>query len=126
MRNGLTGCISDGTLRKHEHILKTKDFRAAYRKGGAARRSGFVLYYLPNAFTHNRLGFSISSSVVRLSSIRNRIRRVFREVYRKRKAAMKAAFDLVVVVRKNPGKKISYEWVENTFLAMAREAGLLA
>ena len=118
--------ISDGTLRKHEHILKTKDFRAAYRKGGSARRGGFVLYCLPNARTHNRIGFSISSSVVKLSSIRNRIRRVFREVYRKRKAGMKPAFDMVVVVRKNPGKKILYEWIESVFLAMAREAGLLA
>ena len=117
--------ISDGTLRKHEHILKTKDFRAAYRKGGSARRGGFVLYYLPNALTHNRLGFSISSSVVKGSTIRNRIRRVFREVYRKKKAAIKTAFDIVVVVRKNPGKKISYEWIESTFLAMISESGLL-
>ena len=118
--------ISDGTLRKHEHILKTKDFRAVYRKGRSVRKGGFVLCYLPNTLTHNRIGFSISSSVVKLSSIRNRIRRVFREVYRKRKAAMKAAFDIVVVARKNPGKKIPYEWVEGTFLAMISEAGLLA
>lgn len=118
--------ISDGTLRKREHILKTKDFRAAYRKGRAVRRGGLVLYYLPNSLAHNRIGFSISSSVVKLASIRNRVRRVFREAYRKKKADVKPAFDLVLVVRKNPGKKVTFSWAEGLLLSMAKEAGILA
>lgn len=118
--------ISDGTLRKHEHIIKTKDFRAVYRKGRSARKGGFVLCYLPNALAHNRIGFSISSSVVKLSSIRNRIRRLFREVYRKNKAAVRGAHDIVIVVRRNPGKKLAYDWAESLFFDIVKEAGLLA
>lgn len=117
--------ISDGTLRKHEHLLKTKDFRAAYRKGRSVRQGGLVLYYLPNSLEHNRVGFSISSSVVKLASTRNRIRRIFREIYRLRKQNMRRAFDLVFVVRKSPGKQATYAWAEGLFLDMTKQAGIL-
>ena len=118
--------ISDGKFRKKEHILKSKDFMAVYRKGRSFKRSGVVMCCAPTALGHNRLGFSISSSVIKLASLRNRLRRVFREIYRKRRATMKSAFDIVFIVRRNPGKNISYEWAESVYTALVKEAGILA
>ena len=118
--------ISDGKFRKKEHILKSMDFRAVYRKGRSFKRNGIVLCCLPSPLTYNRLGFSISSSVVKLACVRNRIRRLFREIYRKEKRAAGAAFDMVLVVKKNPGKNISYRWAESIYLALVKEAGILA
>lgn len=118
--------ISDGSFPKKEHLLKPKDFRAAYRNGRSVRRGGLVLYCLPNSLGHNRIGFSISSSVVRAATARNRIRRLGREVYRKNKARFTGGCDLVVVVRRSPGKRLSYDWAEGLLMGMAREMGAAA
>lgn len=117
--------ISDETFRKKEHILKSKDFREVYKRGRSCKQSGFVLSVMPNSLTHGRLGFSISSKNVKLAVIRNRIRRLFREVYRKNKPIFKTDFDMVLVVRKNPGKNFLYEEARSVFLALAKEAGIL-
>jgi len=119
------GMISDGGFPKKEHILKTKDFKAAYKTGRYSKRGGLVFYSAPNSLDHNRLGFSISSSVVALASLRNRIKRLMREAYRHNRVALKPGHDIVLVVRKEPGKNISYEWAEKTFLSLAKEAGIM-
>ena len=95
--------ISDERFRKREHLLKSKEFDKVYRKGLAARAEGVILYCLPNALGHNRLGFSIGSKNVRLATSRNRIRRLFREVYRKVKSGLRNGFDIVMVVRSSNG-----------------------
>ena len=118
--------ISDETLRKTEHILKSKDFRAVYRKGRSFKRSGFVISVIPNNLTYNRLGFSISSSIIRNAVIRNRVRRLFREFYRKNKRIFKRAFDMVVIVRKCPQERFSYKETASIFMSLAKEAGILA
>ncbi|MCM8761137.1 MAG: ribonuclease P protein component [Candidatus Omnitrophica bacterium] len=117
--------ISDGDFRKKERILKTRDFRIAYKKGRSLRKDGLVLYFLANGLSYNRVGFSISSSTVKLATLRNRIRRLFREVYRRKKTSMKTAFDIILIVRKNPGKATSYKWAEETFSALLKQAGIM-
>ena len=117
--------ISDETFRKKEHILKSREFRAVYKKGRSFRRDGFILSVMPNDLTYNRMGFSISSANVRRACIRNRIRRSFREVYRKNKAIFKPAFDMVVIVRKRPEKKFIAKDMGRVFLVLAKEAGVL-
>ena len=118
--------ISDETFGKREHILKSKDFRAVYRKGRSVKKSGFILSFMPNGLAHGRLGFSISSASVKRACIRNRIRRLFREVYRRNRQAFKPSFDMVVITKKASGKKFLYEEAHRIFLALANEAGVLA
>ena len=110
--------ISDESLGKKEHILKTGDFRQIYKKGAFCKRDSFVLYCLGNKKEHNRIGFSISSRVVRLANRRNRIRRLFREVYRKRRKELKQGFDIVIVGKRDPGKKAGYPEIESIFLKL--------
>lgn len=117
--------ISDETFKKKEHILKSGEFRAVYKKGRSFRRDGFVLSVMPNELTYSRMGFSISSANVRRACIRNRIRRSFREVYRKNKRLFKPAFDMVVIVRKRPEKKFLSKDIGPIFMALAKEAGIL-
>lgn len=116
----------DGGFSKSEHILKSKDFRSIYKKGLRARCGAAVLYCLPNGLGHNRLGISIGSRFVKLATKRNRIRRVFREIYRKKKGILKKGYDLVLVVRNDFGPHISYEKLEEVFLKLAQSAGLLS
>ena len=116
--------ISDERFSKKEHLLKSKDFSKVYKKGLAGRSDGVMLYCLANALEHNRLGFSIGSKNIKRATSRNRIRRLFREVYRKLKGRLKRGFDIVIVVRKDISATISYDSATVTFLKLAKEARL--
>lgn len=115
---------SDGDFPKEEHILKSKDFRIAYRKGVSSRKGAIILYSSQNSLTHNRIGFSISSSNVKRATRRNRIRRLFRETYRLRKDSLKKGYDIVIVVKRDLDKTLSREKIEDIFLKLAKETGL--
>jgi ribonuclease P protein component len=54
------------------------------------------------------------------------VKRLFREFYRRNKKLFRTAFDMVVIARKNPGKKFLYEEAAGIFQLLAREAGILA
>ena len=118
--------ISDERFRKKERLLKSKDFNKVYKKGLAGRANGVVLYCLANALEHNRLGFSIGSKNIKRATSRNRIRRLFKEVYRKSKSRLKSGFDIVVVVRKDISATISHDSATDTFLKLSKEARLAA
>jgi len=118
--------ISDERFAKREHLLKTKDFRAVYKKGRSSKKDSVIFYWLRNELTHGRIGFSISSRNVKRASSRNRIRRLFREAYRKNKKALKCGFDIIIIVRKELVKRGSYKDVEKVFLKLADSAGILA
>lgn len=117
--------IPDGKLRKTEHILKSGDFRNIYKKGRRAKFETVVLHCLPNEHEHSRLGFSISSRNVKQASKRNRIKRLFREIYRKTKKDLKKGFDLILVVRSDFGGRISYTKLETIYSKLAKSMGLL-
>ena len=114
----------DEKFGKHEHILKTGDFAKVYKKGRAARSELLFLHYLANGLGYGRIGFSIGSARVGLAARRNRVRRILREVYRRNKKNFKPGFDLVVVVKKDPGKIILYKDLEDLFLKLVKTAGV--
>ncbi len=117
--------ISDERFRKKEHLLKSKEFSRVYKKGLAGRSDGVILYCLANALEHNRLGFSIGSKNIKRATSRNRIRRLFKEVYRKLKGKLKSGFDIVIVVRKDISATISYDSAGAILLKLAKEARLI-
>ena len=117
--------ISDERFKKAEHLLKTKDFMAVYKKGARAGAGWVILYYLPNAIAFNRIGFSISSRNIGLATRRNRIRRLFREAFRNKKKDFKKGFDIVLVIKKDPGRQASYKEIEDIFIRLGKGARAL-
>ena len=117
--------ISDGKFRKKEHLLKTQDFRKVYNKGLPFKKEAIVLYRLQNELTYNRIGFSISKKSVALASSRNRIRRLFREAYRKKKKELKKGYDLVFVVKRDIARR-SCDETAALLYKIVKDAGLLA
>ena len=117
--------IPDEKFRKKEHLLKSGDFRKVYKKGSSVKKDALIFYYMPNGLGHNRLGFSISSGKIKLAVSRNRIRRILREIYRRNKKNFVGGIDMVLIVRKDMAKTFSYRDVENIFLKLAKESGIL-
>ena len=117
--------ISDETFAKAERLIKTKDFRKVY-KDGRSYKSGFlVLRLLPNAASINRIGFSISARSIKRAFRRNRIKRLFREAYRRNKRNLKSGLDIVFVVRRDTKENFSYIDAERLLLGLSKEAGIL-
>ena len=116
---------SDGRFAKKERLIKTGDFRKVYNKGNSFTVGPFVLKTLPNAFNLSRIGFSISARSIKRAVRRNRVRRLFREVFRKNKKDIKKGFDMVLLVRKDPQDSFSYSDAESIFLKLAKKTGVL-
>jgi len=117
--------ISDETFAKKERLIKTKDFRKVYKDGRSHKAGSIVLRSLPNAAPESRVGFSISAKSVKRAFRRNRIKRLFREAYRKNKKSLKNGFDMVFVVRRDVATGFSYSDAEKVFLGLVKQAGIL-
>ena len=110
---------------KKERLLKSKDFRNVYEKGRKVSVGGAAMCYSENALGRNRLGFSISSRNFKLAVARNRIRRLFKEVYRRDKAVLPSGFDIILVVKRGFDKNSPYADAENLFKELVKKAGLV-
>jgi ribonuclease P protein component len=72
---------------------------AVYEKGRRAGSTSFVMFALPNAAGHCRLGITVTRKVG--SSVqRNRIKRVLRDVFRRHRAELAPGLDLVLNARR--------------------------
>jgi len=123
--------ISDESFPKEEHLLKTRDYRNVYKKGkavfaGDGKRDALILYSLLNGLEKNRFGLSVSSRSIKLATRRNRFKRILREVYRRTKGELKKGYDMVMIVKKDTAKPVSYTAAKALFLELARKSGLLS
>jgi len=117
---------SDENFPKREHLLKTKDFRKAYKEGRVFKKWPVFLYAIPNDLCMNRIGLSISSRNIKLATRRNRVKRLFREAYRLNRRRLLKGFDLVLVVKQYNEKISTYKDVEKVFSGLAKESGVAA
>ena len=86
------------TFPKSLHLRKPAEFAAVYDARVRESRGPLLIYALPNALGHPRIGLSTSRKVGNAVR-RNRIRRLLREAFRLMQHDFPAGYDLVVVVR---------------------------
>ena len=109
-------------LSKEEKIRKKRDFlRFGNTEGGGARVYGeeFILRALSNDFGFCRLGISVGKKIGK-AHIRNRIKRLIREVFRLNKERFPESADILVIVRKKP-LILSFRPLEESILGLALE-----
>jgi ribonuclease P protein component len=73
-----------------------------------------VLYYLGKDCGGTRFGFSISKKTGK-AVVRNRLKRILKEICRIKKDWFKEGFDYIIIPRKNAQKKIYRELEEEIF-----------
>jgi ribonuclease P protein component len=86
-----------------ERIRKKSDFASLYRDGGRFRGRYFTLVYRRNGGNYSRLGV-VASRKVGSAVVRNRVKRRFRELFRRNKALLGEPLDLVVITRPGSGE----------------------
>jgi ribonuclease P protein component len=87
-------------------LKKNWEFKRVYRFGRTVVSKYIVLYYCPNELAINRVGFSISKKVGS-SVVRNRIKRLYREVFLLLDHKLCQGFDFILIARK-PSADINF------------------
>jgi ribonuclease P protein component len=103
---------------RQHRIVRGSDYRAIYRTGFKFNSERFVLFGRENELEHNRLGITVSRKVGGAVA-RNRVKRLFREIFRKSAADLPIHFDLVVNARR-ACVDASLNELRDEFLAAAR------
>ncbi|MVP00765.1 MULTISPECIES: ribonuclease P protein component [Paenibacillus] len=111
-------------MEKKLRLAKREDFQKVYRYGKSAANHQFVLYYLPRREQeHFRLGISASKKIGN-AVIRNRLRRLIKEIVRLNMEKFPGGYDYIVIVRK-PAVEMEYKEMEKSVAHVFKRAGLL-
>jgi ribonuclease P protein component len=81
-----------------ERIRKKSDFTGLYGQGSRFRGQYFTLVFLRNELGHARLAV-VASRKVGTAIVRNRVKRRFRELFRREKGLLREPLDLIVIAR---------------------------
>ncbi len=102
-----------------QRIVKGSDFRALYDNGRRIDAGRFVLFGRPNELGYHRLGLTVSRKVG-CAVVRNRIKRLFREIFRRFSADIPCHFDFVVNAKRECAAA-GYAGLREDFLSAARK-----
>jgi ribonuclease P protein component len=91
---------SAASFRPHEHLRRPGDFRRVYDRRRSVSNNWLIVYACENGLAYNRLGMSVSRKVGQ-ATLRNRLRRLYREAFRLTKQEMPSGFDLVLIPRRS-------------------------
>jgi ribonuclease P protein component len=103
-------------------IVCRSDYQKLYKTGRRISSERFVMFSRENVSGRSRLGITVSRKVGS-AVIRNRVKRLFREIFRKSYGQIPGRIDIVVNAK--PGcAEVGYEELRVEFLAAVRRACL--
>jgi ribonuclease P protein component len=111
-------------VQQQYRLAKREDFNKVYRYGKSAANMQYVIYYKPNIqVEHFRMGVSASKKIGN-AVVRNRLRRVIKEIIRHHADLIVPHHDLIVIVRK-PAVDLDYHQAEKCLLHALKRAAMI-
>jgi len=102
-----------GRLRKNIH------FQKVYRHGKSLATKNIVLFFKKNGDDKNYLGISINKKVGN-SVHRHRLKRIYKEAFRKIKGDIEEGYDFIIVARRGAGQISFHEAVQDLLKLFSR------
>lgn len=99
-------------------IVRASDYRAIYSQGRKIHTEKFVLFGRVNAFQRHRLGITVSRKVGG-AVVRNRVKRLFREIFRKSSPEIPNHLDLILNAKRGCSDA-SYSELRAEFISAAK------
>ncbi len=90
---------------KKERLLRSFQFKSVYQQRRVSKSALLWIYHSSNGLSHNRIGISVSNKICCNLVVRNRVKRLIRQIYRENKDVFGCGQDFVFVVKtttKNP------------------------
>lgn len=102
-----------------EQLKKSSQFSDVYKRGQSFANRFVVMYIMPNQLDYNRVGYSVSKKVGK-AVIRNRAKRLMKEVFRLNEDRLKQGYDFVFIARVRM-KEATYSDVEKSMKRLFKE-----
>ena len=107
--------MPSASFRKHERIRHRTEFKRVYEQGKKIRSASFVLYLLHNHQQHHcRLGITASKKLGN-AVLRNRCKRLVRELFRRNKEKFPPGSDVIVIAKRDMVGRRYAELVEELY-----------
>jgi ribonuclease P protein component len=90
--------VAGGSYPKAARIRRRRDFLTLQREGQRRHTAHLVVVRRPGTAAVSRLGVTVSSRIGN-AVVRNRVKRLVREVFRQSRAALVPPIDLVVIAK---------------------------
>lgn len=87
-------------FQKHQHLRRPADFSRIYALRNVSRQRGLTLFAAWNDLPYTRIGLSVSRRSGN-AVVRNRIKRLFREAFRKSQFEIPPGLDLILIPEKD-------------------------
>ena len=111
------------TFKKLNRLKSKKSFQVVYGKGRTVVDALSVFYILADQGEDLQIGLAVGKKLG-CAVVRNRVKRLMREVFRMHKAELKKGYHIVWVARRKL-TKADYKTFERVFLRLAKRAALL-
>ena len=83
---------------KSVRLRRRREFLTLQRQGRRRHTPSFVVLHAPSMASTSRLGVTVSSRVGN-AVVRNRVKRLVREIFRARRLALPTALDIVIIAK---------------------------
>ncbi len=99
-------------MRQSYNLRESADYQQVFKKNESLRDKNWLILYRSNTLEFARLGLAVSKKNVKKATQRNRIKRIIRETFRKKKA-MIVPTDIIVLVRHGISEKSNRELINS-------------
>lgn len=118
-RTGESASLSDPALpgerfRPSDRVLRSTEFERIYSEGRRSTCASFAVFMLPNSLGRSRLGMTVTRKFGS-AVMRNRYKRIVREIFRKNRDIFGDARDFVVNIRSGAAER-AYATLEEELL----------
>lgn len=118
---------SGQSLQKNERLRRKADFDRVFKRGKSIIDPFFVVLLIRNGLPFSRIGISVKRKFGK-ANLRNRLRRLVKEIYRTNKSAFPKGYDILFIARKDLSdlfkrRTVGFSNLEKTLKRIAKTIG---